>query len=77
MNSLTDKSAATPQKYRLGYRREDAFVRLSPFDPMLTEVGRLRYQGNDYAILRHDRSGALCARNIHAVGPHLIRAFRV
>lgn len=77
MNSLTDKPAATSHSYRLGRRQEDYFVRLSPFDPMLTEVGRLRHQGNDYAILRHDRSGALYAWHIHAVYPRLIRAFRV
>lgn len=66
----------TPHSYRLGSRQEDYFVRLSPFDPLLTEVGRLRHQGWDYVILRHDRTGALYARHIHAVSRRLIRAFR-
>ena len=77
MNTLTDKPTTTPQNYRLGYRREDYFVRLSPFDPMLTEVGRLRHLGREYAVLRHDRTGGLYAWDIFAVGPRLIRAFRV
>lgn len=77
MNTITDKLATTPQNYRLGHRREDYFIQLNPFDPMLTEVGRLRYLGKEYVVLRHDRTGSLYARDIHAVGPRLIRAFRV
>lgn len=66
----------TPHSYRLVWRQEDYFVRLSPFDPMLTEVGRLRHLGCEYVILRHDRTGSLYARDIHAVYRHLIRAYR-
>ena len=63
--------------YRLGTRQEDYFVRLSALDPMLTEVGRLRHLGREYVVLRHDRTGNLYARDIFAVYPRLIRAFRV
>ena len=63
-----------PITYRLGTRQEDYFVRLSPFDPLLTEVGRLRHQGHEYVVLRHDRTGALYARDINAA--RLIRAYR-
>lgn len=66
----------TPHSYRLGSRQEDYFVRLSAFDYMLTEVGRLRHQGHEYVVLRHDRTGALYARSIHDVSQRLIRAFR-
>lgn len=66
----------TPHSYRLGSWQEDYFVQLSPFDWSLTEVGRLRHQGHEYVVLRHDRTGALYARDIHAVYPCLIRAFR-
>ena len=64
---------ATPS-YRLGTRQEDYFVRVSPYDYLLTEVDRLRYQGSEYVILRHDRTGGLYARDIN--GARLIRAFR-
>ena len=67
----------TPCSYRLGNRQEDYFVQLSPFDWSLTEVGRLRHQGSEYVILRHDLTGNLYARDISAVYPRLIRAFRV
>ena len=66
--------ANKPSTYRLGTRQEDYFVQLSPFDPLLTEVGRLRHQGRDYVVLRHDRTGALYARDTY--GGRLIRAFR-
>lgn len=65
-----------PTTYRLGRRPEDYFVRLSPYDYMLTEVGRLRHQGHEYVVLRHDRTGELYASHIHAVYPRLIRAYR-
>jgi hypothetical protein len=64
----------TPHGYRLGKRQEDFFVRLSPFDYMLTEVGRIRHLGHEYVVLRHDRTGALYARDIN--GFRLIRAYR-
>lgn len=62
--------------YRLGTRREDYFVRLSPYDYALTEVARFRHLGHEYVVLRHERTGALYARDIHAVYPRLIRAYR-
>lgn len=74
MTTITNKPTTTPHSYRLGRRQEDYFVRLSPFDPLLTEVGRLRHQGCEYVILRHDRTGSLYARDINAA--RLIRAFR-
>lgn len=74
--TTTNKLTTTPHGYRLGGRQEDYFVQLSPFDPMLTEVGRLRYQGHEYVVLRHDRTGSLYARDIHSVSQRLIRAFR-
>lgn len=64
----------TTNSYRLGKRQEDYFVRMSPYDYMLTEVGRLRHLGCEYVILRHDRTGALYARDHY--GARLIRAFR-
>ena len=70
----TGAGTTMPHGYRLGTRQEDYFVRLSPFDPLLTEVGRLRHQGHEYVVLRHDLTGALYARHIHAVSPRLIRA---
>lgn len=76
MTPITNKLTTPPHGYRLGMRQEDYFVRLSPFDPLLTEVGRLRHQGCEYVVLRHDRTGALYARDISAVYPRLIRAFR-
>ena len=71
--SLASTHAKT---YRLGNRQEDYFVRLSPFDWSLKEVGRIQYQGREYVILRHDRTGDLYARDFSAVYPRLIRAFR-
>lgn len=71
MTTTTNNKATT---YRLGTRQEDYFVRLSAFDYMLTEVGRLRHQGHEYVVLRHDLTGALYARDIY--GARLIRAFR-
>jgi hypothetical protein len=70
----TNKPTTTPHSYRLGMRQEDYFVRLSPYDYMLTEVGRLRHLGREYVVLRHDRTGDLYARDIN--GSRLIRAFR-
>lgn len=61
--------------YRLGNREEDYFVRLSPFDWSLREVGRIQHQGREYVILRHDLTGDLFARDISADYPRLIRAF--
>ena len=70
MKTTTNKATT----YRLGTRQEDYFVRLSPYDPLLTEVGRLRHLGQEYAVLRHDRTGDLFARDHY--GARLIRAFR-
>ena len=72
--TTTSKPTTTPHSYRLGSRQEDYFVRLSPYDYLLAEVGRLRHQGHEYVVLRHDRTGALYARDIN--GARLIRAFR-
>lgn len=62
--------------YRLGNRQEDYFVQLSPFDWSLTEVDRIQHLGSEYVILRHGLTGDLYARDISAVYPRLIRAFR-
>ena len=72
---MREVQAYTDRGYRLGTRQEDYVVRLSAYDYMLTEVGRLRHQGRDYVVLRHDRTGALYARDVY--GGRLIRAFRV
>ena len=71
---MREVQAYTDRGYRLGTRQEDCFVRLSPFDPLLTEVGRLRHQGREYVVLRHDRTGALYARDTNS--RRLILAYR-
>lgn len=74
METFRATTANKPTTYRLGTRQEDYFVRVSPYDYLLTEVGRLRHQGHEYVVLRHDRTGALYARDINSY--RLIRAYR-
>jgi len=61
-------------KYRFGYRPEDFHVRLNPWDYRLTEVDRTIIGGSHYVILKME--GDPYGRDIHAIGPKLVRLFR-